>query len=421
MAVDRPDGPASRTRTLTRRQIYRRRRIAVAGLGALVLGVGFWLPFVILAPVPLVSAVESPVAPPAPVVPVIDFPSYGASGMGAVGYDGVLAAGGATTALPIASITKIVTALVVLDARPIAVDEAGPTITFGEPDQQFYVDMVAQDGIVAPVALGQTISQRNLLDVALMASANNYAQSLAAWAFGSEAAYVDAARAWLAAEGFTGTTIIDATGIQPGNTSTIADLIELGKRAVADPVISTIVATTTLDVPGVGTVTNRNLLLGIDGVDGIKTGTLDESGACLLFSQDITVDTETITIVGAVLGGPDHPTVAAQVRALLAQADAGFQRRPLVEVGVPVATWTTVWGDSATAITADAASAVVWTGTPITSSLVTDDLRLGELGADVGDLEFQVNGQSIIVDVELADPIEDPGLWWRLTNPFRLG
>lgn len=400
--------------------MYRRRRLVVFGGGSLVLALAFFLPITLLAPLPETSATVAAPAAPALSAPAIAFPAYGASGIGAVGYDGVLASAGATTALPIASITKVVTALVVLEARPLAAGEPGPTITFGPADEQFYDDMVAQDGIVAPVANGVTISQRALLDVTLMASANNYAQSLAAWAFGSEAAYVEAAREWLLREGLTGTTIVDATGINPANTSTITDLVELAKRAVAHPMVSAIVATGAVDVAGIGSFTNRNLLLGVNGVDGIKTGTLDESGACLLFSQDIVVDGETITIVGAVLGGPDHPSLAATVNALLTQADSGFQRVELIAAGTPLATYTTVWGDEVTAVAMRSASIVTWTGATIDAELTTQPVRLGDAGDDVGDLTFTVADRIVVVDVELASPIEDPGPWWRLANPFRL-
>lgn len=403
-----------------RRRMYRRRRLLVFGGGSLVLGLAFYLPLTLLAPLPLVSATTVNPSAPVTTAPAIDFPGYGASGIGAIGYDGVLASSGATTPLPIASITKVITALVVLEQRPLGIDEPGPTITFGAADEQFYADMVAQDGIVAPVSSGATISQRNLLDVTLMASANNYAQTLAAWAFGSEAAFVDAARDWLQREGLTSTTIVDATGINPGNTSTVADLIELGKRAVEDSLVGTIVGTQTVDVPGIGSFTNRNLLLGVDGVDGIKTGTLDESGACLLFAQDIEVDGEPITIVGAVLGGEDHPSLAATVRGLLADADAGFQRVPLIEAGTPLATYTTEWGDEVMAVAMRSASVVTWTGIPVTATLDAEPVQLGRAGDDVGDLVFTIADREVVVDVELASTIEDPGPWWRLANPFRL-
>lgn len=405
---------------LTRRQVYRRRRIVVFGSAAIVLAAGFYLPLTLLAPLPASEPAVLATEVTLPGAPAIDFPPYGASGFGAVGYDGVLTSAGTTDPLPIASITKVITALVVLEAHPLEVGDPGPTATFSEVDEQFYADQVAQDGIVAPVAAGQTMSERNMLDLALMASANNYAQSVATWAFGSESAYVEAARHWLQRQGMTGTTITDATGIQPTNTSTVADLITLAKLAVANPVVAQIVATTAVDVPGIGIVENRNGLLGVDGVDGIKTGTLDESGACLLFSQDITVGSHSVTVVGVVLGGPDHNTINAAIRGMLGQADSGFVEVTLANADQTVAQYTTPWGDGARVVPVETVTAAVWAGGSVDSEATVENVHLVGEGDHVGTLTFRVGERTILVDLAVAGEIDDPGPWWRLSNPGQL-
>lgn len=390
------------------------------GGAGLALAAGFYLPFTLLAPVGETDAVVAEQSIPGAGAPAIDFPPYGAAALGAVGYEGVLASAGTQDPHPIASITKVITALVVLEAHPLALGDAGPTATFSAMDEQFYADMIAQDGIVAPVAAGQVMSQRNMLDLALMASANNYAQSLAAWAFGSEAAYVDAARDWLQRNGLAKTTVVDATGIQPGNTSTAADLIELAKLAIAHPVVAEIVATGTVEVPGVGLVTNRNGLLGVDGVDGIKTGTLDESGACLLFAQDFAVGAETVTVVGVVLGGPDHDTINAAIRGLLAQADSGFQEVTLATALEPIGEYETPWGDTARAVPAETVTAVVWTGAVIEEDAVVQPVGLAESGTEVGSVTYTFGESTVTVPLTLDSDISDPGPWWRLLNPVAL-
>jgi D-alanyl-D-alanine carboxypeptidase (penicillin-binding protein 5/6) len=405
---------------LTKRQIFRRRRIAVFGGTAIVLAAGFYLPLTLLAPLGTVAAHLDTWSAPTPTDPALDFPAYGASGIGAVGYDGVLASAGPTTALPIASISKVVTALVVLQSMPITVTDPGPTVMFSTVDEGFYAAQLAVDGVVAEVHAGQQMSERNILDLMLMASANNYAESLVTWAFGTEAAYADTANAWLRTNGFASTVVHDATGIDPANVSSVADLINLGKRAIADPVIAQIVATVSLDVPGIGLVQNRNALVGIDGVDGIKTGTLDEAGSCLLFSARETVGTETITLVGVVLDGPDHPTVDASVRALIAQAVAGFHVVTLTTAGEQFATWRTAWGDAAAAVAAKDSSVVLWSNTPVNLAIDANPLRLAADGADVGTLEFTAGNRTISVQLELKGAIDDPGPWWRLANPTKL-
>lgn len=405
---------------LTQRQIYRRRRIAVFGGGGLVLATAFYLPMTLLAPLPEVDPSLVSYTAPALEQPLIDFPPYGASGLGAIGYEGVLAQAGATTPLPIASISKVVSALVVLDAHPLALGESGPDVTMSAIDEAFYAEQIAQDGIVAPVRAGIVVSQRNMLNMSLMASANNYAQSLAAWAFGSEAAYVEAARSWLDRHGLTSTTIGDATGIMPTNTSTVPDLIEIARLALAHPVIAEVVATAAVDVPEIGTILTRNRLLGIDGVDGIKTGTLDEAGSCLLFSADHMIGGETVTIIGVVLGGPSHDEINAAIRGILAQADAGFRQVTLASAGDVFGEYETVWGDAATAVAESTTTAVIWSGTPIEAEVVIEPVRLAEAGTDVGDVTFTAGERTIAVELDLSATIDDPGPWWRLGNPARL-
>ena len=95
---------------LSRRQIYRRRRLTVFGGIALVLAVGFYLPTTLLAPLPAESATVLPYTAPETTAATVTMPSYCASAIGAVGFDGILAAGGSTDALPMASISTVITA-----------------------------------------------------------------------------------------------------------------------------------------------------------------------------------------------------------------------------------------------------------------------------------------------------------------------
>lgn len=390
------------------------------GGAAVVLATAFYLPLTLLAPLKPVAAALESYTPPAASQPAVAFPEYGASGVGAVGYPGVLASAGSTDPLPIASISKVITALVVLDAHPLALGESGPDITFGDVDQGYYDAQLADGGVVESVSVGQVMSQRNVMNVMLMESANNYAESLATWGYGSESAFIDAATAWLAAKGLTSTTIEEPTGVSPNNRSTVADLVELAKLAEANPVVSEIVSTQSMEVPDIGTIENRNELLGVDGVDGIKTGTLDEAGACLLFSQEHAVGSTTITVVGVVLGGPDHDTIDAAIRSLLAEVDAGFTEVTLTTAGQQFASYETPWGDAAAAVAAKDSSVAVWSATPVTVEVTVDDVHLADAGTRVGTLLFAVGTQRVTVPLELSATIDDPGPWWRLTNPGEL-
>lgn len=405
---------------LTRRQVYFRRRLAVLGGALLALGIAFYLPFTLLAPVQAVSAQVTSFEAPVPVDPPLSFPGYGASAIGAVGYPGVLASGGSAEALPIASISKIITALVVLEAKPLAPGEPGPDITFTDVDVDLYNAQVAQNGSVAGVYSGQVMSQRTAMTVMLVASANNYAESIARWAFGSQDAFVVAATDWIKRAGLTSTAMVEPTGVSPNNVSTSSDLVQLGRLALENPVLAEIVSTQSIDVPDLGVIENTNALLGISGVDGIKTGTLDEAGACLLFSQDLVVGDTTITLVGVVLGGPDHETIDAAVQSLLAQADAGFRQVTLVAPGQQFASYFTPWGDSATAVASSGVTVVLWSATPVSVVVKPEPVQLADSGSDVGALTVTAGERTIEVPLQLASTIDDPGPWWRLTHPLEL-
>ena len=125
----------------------------------------------------------------------------------------MLASSGTGEALPIASISKIVTALVVLDAKPLAAGESGPAITFTDADAALYGKYLRVNGKVELISAGVVMSQREALEVVLVSSANNYAESLVVWAFGSQDAFVTAATAWLSVNGLTDTTLLEPTGM----------------------------------------------------------------------------------------------------------------------------------------------------------------------------------------------------------------
>ena len=173
----------------------RARRLTVTSVvAALLVSAGVYVPVTLTADPP---AAVAQVDAPSPVVNVPTpetWPGDGVSAVGAIGFDGVLATNDAAPVpRPMASITKTVTALVVLRAKPLAPGEDGPQVTFTAEDEALRGEILKQDGIVEPAVPGTSLSQRDLLEGALLASANNYASALGVWAYGSNDAFVAAA------------------------------------------------------------------------------------------------------------------------------------------------------------------------------------------------------------------------------------
>ena len=408
---------------LSRRQIYRRRRIVVFGSLALVLAVGFYLPATLLAPLEATAASVPAVTVKPAKAAAIPYPSYGASAVTAVGYEGSLSSAGSTKPLPMASISKIITTLVVLEKKPLAVGEDGPTITMDASDVAWYHHYLSMGGSVQGVRAGEKLTELQLLEVTLIPSANNYAASMVDWAFGSVDAFVPVAQKWLADHGLDDTTFIEPTGIDAKNASTALDLVHLGELALQSPVLAKVVGMTTATIPDVGVVKTTNKLLGIDGVTGLKTGTLGPNEANLLFSATHKVGSTTVTIVGVVLGGFDNTTIDKDIRTMLQGVYAGFHTVTLTSKGAVFGSYSTPWGQSTSIVSASGSSVVVWGDTAVTAKVTADPVRTGPAGQSVGSVVYTVGdpqqkATSVSVNLVLKTAITDPGAGWRLTHPF---
>lgn len=347
-------------------------------------------------------------------------PAWPAQGEAAIAIDGVPDTLSSSASAPesIASITKVVTALVVLDRLPLAPGEQGKTYSFTQADSADYWQYRARGESSLDVPVDGSLTELQMLQGMLIASANNYAQRLASDLFGTDAAFSAAANAYLAERGIGGITIVNPTGIEAGNTATPAALIALAERALANPVIAEIVRTPELTLPGAGTFKNGNALLSDPGVVGVKTGTLDAWN--LLTAKDITVGGTTVRAYAAVLGqpGPDSRNEAA--RTLFTRIEEELQPQPSVTAGTLVGKVETLWGPDIDLVTASDATVVLWNGGSAQTSARFDLGDSREAGDTVGTFTATGPVDASTVDVQLAAEVEPPTPWWRLTHPLDL-
>ena len=347
-------------------------------------------------------------------------PAWPAEGEAAIAIDGVpeTLSTAATAPESIASITKVVTALVVLDRLPLAPGEQGPTYAFTQADSADYWQYRARGESSLDVPIDGSLTELQMLQGMLIASANNYAQRLASDLFGTDAEFSAAANQYLAERGIEGITIVNPTGIEAGNTATPAALIALAERALANPVIAEIVRTPELTLPGAGTFKNGNALLADPGVVGVKTGTLDAWN--LLTAKDITVGDATIRAYAAVLGQPGPDSRNQATRDLFARIEQELQPRPSVTAGTVIGKVETLWGDDIDIVTAADATVVLWNGGAAKTSTDFDLGDATEPGATVGTFTATGPVDADTVDARLAAEIEPPSPWWRLTHPLDL-
>jgi D-alanyl-D-alanine carboxypeptidase (penicillin-binding protein 5/6) len=399
------------------RRVYLRRRLTVFGILVLVLGIVGYLAFAILRPLPATAATIEPPATPTQTVNQLAWPSYGNGAIGAVGFDGILSSSGAQESTPMASITKTVTALVVLDAMPLAAGESGPELTLSAADQRIYTEVIAEGGSAAPVAVGSVFTERQLLEAMMLPSANNYSITLANWAYGSVDNFLAAAQAWIEKNGLAGTHLADSSGLNENSRSTPADLVQIGQLVLAHPVLSEVVAEQSAELPVIGPVQNTNKLLGQNGVIGLKTGTTKVAGACLLFAAEITIGTNTVTAVGVILGAPNHNALNSAVLGLLDTVKGGFRELPLVAEGDSFGSYTTPWGATTEIVATESASVLVWQDATVAVDVTAKPLVSGTRGLDVGTATFTVADSVIDVPLALASELDDAGTGWRVSHP----
>ncbi|MFB7891877.1 D-alanyl-D-alanine carboxypeptidase family protein [Microbacterium sp. NPDC056044] len=382
---------------------------------------------------PLSAPVVETQAPPVtvPAAAAVSLPSTGSAAIAVAGGDeylgegasGIWAASGSAEPQSIASITKLITALVILERHPLAdASDPGPTITFSKADHDLYDQYYVRGATIAAMPTGSSMSLHDALATMLIPSASNYAEAVSTWAFGSQWAFRGAAQQWLAANGLTGTTIVEPTGLDARNTSTPADLITLGKLAAANPTIASIAKTPSLGLPGPGAMQNTNDLLGSNGITGLKTGNLGEGTYNLLFTASIPVGTpEPLSVTGVVLGGMTRANVNRDVMALIDSIRSGFHEVPVAKRDQPVGTITTPWGSSAQVVVSDYVTIFTWSDTPISVEMTTTTPKTYTDGEVVGSITWTAGPNTVTVPIEIDGAIEPPTDTWRLMNPGELG
>jgi len=191
----------------------------------------------------------------------------------------VLYASNPDVVVPIASVTKLMTAMVSLDAK-LPLDEVLP-ITIR--------DTAEMKGVYSRVRVGSEISRREMLLLALMSSENRAAASLAHHYPGGHAAFVAAMNAKARALGMNSSRFVEPTGLSEHNVSTANDLVLLLKATQQYPLLSQLSTTPEKTVA----FRKPRYTLGFRNTNALvrkanwsvqltKTGYTDEAGHCLV-------------------------------------------------------------------------------------------------------------------------------------------
>ncbi len=185
---------------------------------------------------------------------------------------------------PIASLTKLMTAMVTLDAN----------LDMDEPLEVSMEDFDFLKGSSSRLRLGAVLPRREMLRLALMASENRAASSLARHHPGGMPAFVAAMNKKAQELGLTHTRFADPTGLTPENVSTANDLAKMVKAAADYPMIREFSTTgsAAVEIQPTGHVigfNNTNMLVKSPKweIQLSKTGYIREAGKCLVMLATI--------------------------------------------------------------------------------------------------------------------------------------
>jgi D-alanyl-D-alanine carboxypeptidase len=373
-----------------------------------------------LRPIPAVAATSAlhaqDTVPGA--IPKIPWPSGGSAVVGAAGL-GLIATSGNERPISAASVTKVMTALVILTDKPLKKDETGPALTITETDVQSYLTDQANKESVVAVQAGEQLTEFQLLEGLLIPSANNFADTLARWDMGSIDAFVIAMNKRASDLHLTQTTFADTSGASPKTVSTPSDLMRLGMEAMKQEVFAEIVGMAQADLPIAGRVYNVDGVLGQSGIIGIKTGSGLAEGANFLFAADASIDGQSVRLFGCVMGLPSLARAFAAAKSLIASMQANLHVRRIIAKNQAVATYATPWGGQSDLLSTVDVDLVEWPGMIVRQRLDAPALVVDKPiapGTREGTEHVVLGDYALDVELVTASPMYPPGRAWRLTR-----
>ncbi len=204
--------------------------------------------------------------------------------------------------VPIASLTKMMTAYVVLQKLPLNPGQTGPCLTVNAGDVADYVTMVEDGESSAKVAVGETLCENTLLAGLLVHSAGNFATMLANLTWGSTKVFVDHMNQEAQVLALSGTHYSDVAGIDPTSVSTALDQGLLAARLMQSALVRSIVDLPSVTLPVAGTIGSFTPFVGLNNVVGVKSGRTDAAGGCDVMAMTFELGGQTQLAYAVVLG-----------------------------------------------------------------------------------------------------------------------
>lgn len=385
-----------------------------------IVGLGIMCTFRFNSPIPTVSITTTTQNIALPGELSVAFPDQGQSAVGTDTF-GVMAASPDQAPIPIASVAKIMTAYIVLKDHPLQPGEEGPSLTMTAEDVAGYKYALQNNHSFLPVALGEKLTERQLLQGLMLPSGNNIAETLGRWVAGSNEAFIDRMNETANALGMNNTHYADASGANEATVSNSIDQIKIAKAAMQDPAFREIVAMPQAVLPVVGKVYNINSMLGKHGIVGIKTGSGVIAGGCFVSATPIVNGSEKHYIIAAVLGSRKYnQNLKSALEANVQILDQVRQQFELFNLAPPENGFgkiTTPWHTESDLVVSETIQVFGYPGMKVAYSIDPLDIELPAApGTDVATLKIQIGQTSKTFTMQNKDQIDPPSLLWKLVR-----
>ncbi|GGZ14536.1 D-alanyl-D-alanine carboxypeptidase [Streptomyces avidinii] len=355
--------------------------------------------------------------------PQLPWPAEGQAYMAAAGL-GTLGQSGEQKPVPIASVTKSMTAYIILRDHPIKKGEQGAMIDVDKTAESEGKKNNSTDNesTLDTVKEGDKISEYDAIAALMIPSANNIARLLARWDSGSQEAFVKKMNETAKELGMTKTTYTDPSGLDATTVSTAEDQVKLGLKLVEIETLLDITKKPSWIDPSGKKWDNWNRLVPYNDSLGIKTGTTTKAGGNLLFAAQKKVGNTNQLIVGAVLGqhrAPIIDTVIAASKQLMIATQKALEGAPVVTKGAVVGYVDDGLGGRTPVVATADVQAVGWASLTVDVKLADGGGKLpqtAKAGTEVGLLTVGEGASQVKVPVALKDDLAAPGIGSKLTR-----
>ncbi|MFD9264057.1 D-alanyl-D-alanine carboxypeptidase family protein, partial [Streptomyces sp. NPDC059538] len=355
--------------------------------------------------------------------PQLPWPAEGQAYMAAAGL-GTLGQSGEQKPVPIASVTKSMTAYIILRDHPIKKGDQGAMIDIDKTAETEGKKNNSTDNesTLDTVKEGDKISEYDAIAALMIPSANNIARLLARWDSGSQEAFVKKMNETAKELGMTRTTYTDPSGLDATTVSTAEDQVKLGLKLVEMETLLDITKKPSWVDPSGKNWPNWNRLVPYNDSLGIKTGTTTKAGGNLLFAAQKKVGNTNQLIVGAVLGQHKAPiidTVIAASKQLMIATQKSLEGATVVKKGAVVGYVDDGLGGRTPVVATDDVQAVGWASLTVDVKLADGGGKLpqtAKAGTEVGLLTVGEGASQVKVPVALKSDLAAPGIGSKLTR-----